>query len=198
MVGRDEMSKMDEIKNLKKLKIIRTAMKLFVEQGFENTPTAQIAREAQVANGTLFYHYKTKEDLINEIYLYVKKSMKDSIFENINLSDNFEKIMKNIWKDMISWGFENKMENLFLVKFHGSVYISKLTLEELREDFKKGEEIFKKGFESGEFKKISPELFQNITMNLLQSFLTEFYRIGRLDSELLEKSFQIYWDAIKK
>ena len=39
-------------------------MRLFAEQGFEATTIAQIAREAEVSQRTLFRYFGTKEDLI--------------------------------------------------------------------------------------------------------------------------------------
>ena len=50
----------------KREKIFSTALNLFVEHGFHGTPTSKIAKEAGVANGTLFHHFNTKEDLIIE------------------------------------------------------------------------------------------------------------------------------------
>lgn len=43
--------------------ILLSARDLFAVQGFEHTPVAQIAEAAQVAGGTIIYHFKTKENL---------------------------------------------------------------------------------------------------------------------------------------
>jgi len=48
----------------KKQLILGTALKLFVEAGFHGTATSKIAAEANVANGTLFNYFRTKEELI--------------------------------------------------------------------------------------------------------------------------------------
>ena len=52
--------------------ILKTALNLFTERGFHNTPTSLIAKEAGVATGTLFHYFKNKEILINELYLHIK------------------------------------------------------------------------------------------------------------------------------
>jgi AcrR family transcriptional regulator len=51
--------------NEKKQQIMNAALKLFVENGFHGTSTAEIAKTAGVATGTLFHHFKTKQELIN-------------------------------------------------------------------------------------------------------------------------------------
>lgn len=48
----------------KQQKILETAIKLFAEKGYANTSTSEIAKEAGVAEGTLFRYYKTKETLL--------------------------------------------------------------------------------------------------------------------------------------
>ena len=59
----------------KELQILNASLKLFVENGFHGTSTAEISKSAGVATGTLFHYFKTKEELINRLYLYSKESM---------------------------------------------------------------------------------------------------------------------------
>ena len=63
----------------KRKKIIEISLKLFVERGFHGTPTSLIAKEAGIANGTLFNYFKTKDILINEVYKEIKLKQKKSI-----------------------------------------------------------------------------------------------------------------------
>lgn len=51
----------------KKDKIIDAAIDLFADKGFRNTSTAEIAATSGVAQGTLFYHFKNKEGILNEV-----------------------------------------------------------------------------------------------------------------------------------
>lgn len=50
-----------------RLHILNTAKELFIKKGFLNITTAQIAELADVAHGTLFLHFKSKNSLILEI-----------------------------------------------------------------------------------------------------------------------------------
>src|ERR1044071_688560 len=47
----------------KRQQIHEAAMKLFVEKGIEGTTTREIAEAAKAGEGTMFRHYKSKEDL---------------------------------------------------------------------------------------------------------------------------------------
>jgi AcrR family transcriptional regulator len=44
--------------------IAETARRLFLERGFEAVPIAEIAREAEVSEATVFNYFPTKEDLV--------------------------------------------------------------------------------------------------------------------------------------
>ena len=55
-------------KNTDKRKgILRTAARLFARQGYDSTPTLQIAAEAGVTEPLIFYHFSGKEDLFTSI-----------------------------------------------------------------------------------------------------------------------------------
>ncbi len=48
-------------------RIIDAASRLIVEKGIENTSLADIAREADISKGTLYYYYASKDDLIFDL-----------------------------------------------------------------------------------------------------------------------------------
>jgi TetR/AcrR family transcriptional regulator len=48
--------------------IFRAAASLFSTRGFERTSVDEIAAQANVAKGTIFYHYKSKDDLFRRMY----------------------------------------------------------------------------------------------------------------------------------
>ncbi|MFI5678346.1 TetR/AcrR family transcriptional regulator [Streptomyces cellulosae] len=54
----------DRTRRLASQEILDTALRLFTEQGYDETTIAQIAREAGVSQRTLFRYFGTKEDLL--------------------------------------------------------------------------------------------------------------------------------------
>ncbi len=49
-------------------KIIQAATKVFAERGFYNSKVADVAKEAQVADGTIYLYFKNKDDLLISIF----------------------------------------------------------------------------------------------------------------------------------
>ncbi len=56
-------------KETKEERILESAMKLFSEQGYHNTTISQIANRADVAKGTVYWYFDSKEDLFQAILL---------------------------------------------------------------------------------------------------------------------------------
>lgn len=48
-------------------RIVRAAIEVFAEKGYSGAATSEIAQRAEVAEGTIFRHYKTKKDLLYAI-----------------------------------------------------------------------------------------------------------------------------------
>ncbi|MFO7645120.1 MAG: TetR/AcrR family transcriptional regulator [Desulfosarcina sp.] len=56
-------------KNLDKYRcILEAAIKVFAEQGFFQSTIAQIAKEAGVADGTIYLYFKNKDDILVQFY----------------------------------------------------------------------------------------------------------------------------------
>ena len=56
------------VADLTRQRLVRAALELFTTQGYHVTTTAQIARKAGVAEGTMYRHFESKQHLMNELY----------------------------------------------------------------------------------------------------------------------------------
>lgn len=54
--------------DLTRQRLIRTALELFTTRGYHETTTAQIAKRAGIAEGTIYRHFASKQQLVNELY----------------------------------------------------------------------------------------------------------------------------------
>ena len=61
----------------KKSDILKTATHLFAHKGFRQTSMAELSRLSEVAEGTIFYYFKTKENLL----VAVLESARDTLID---------------------------------------------------------------------------------------------------------------------
>jgi AcrR family transcriptional regulator len=71
----------DRARRLASQEILDTALRLFTEQGYDETSVAQIAREAGVSQRTLFRYFGAKEDLLGGDQKQFGKVLADTIGE---------------------------------------------------------------------------------------------------------------------
>jgi AcrR family transcriptional regulator len=57
----------------KRKAILDAALRVFAEHGIVDGPTSAISKAAGVAEGTLFTYFKTKDELMNELYLELRE-----------------------------------------------------------------------------------------------------------------------------
>lgn len=108
-------------------KIIEAAFKLFNEKGYFNTTTTDIAKEANIATGSVYTYFNDKKDIYIEISNRISKNIfepTESFWEENKKLDfkdikNVKKIFKIFIKDMM--GYHN-----FSKLFHDDMTALKL------------------------------------------------------------------------
>lgn len=65
----------------KKTYILKTALQLFSTQGISSTSMQEIAEVCEMSKGSLYLHFKSKDELEESIYLYCFQLIRDSIIQ---------------------------------------------------------------------------------------------------------------------
>ena len=181
----------------KRKAILKTALTLFTERGFHNTPTSLIAKEAGVATGTLFHHFKNKEILINELYLHIKKEMLDVLIDESNKIPAIDKKLELVWMNSVKWGIMHPKESLFFQQFASSPFISNLTREQAASQFEFIFDLIDEAVENEILKPMSREFisayFEGMVFTTIQ-YLRKFP--NNISEENLRKIFDVYKNGI--
>lgn len=188
------------IMETKRTKILKTALSLFVTNGFESTATACISAKAKVATGTLFHHFKSKDDLINALYYEIKASMKDRLdIDSINFTD-WKKGFYEMWKVFMQWTLDNPKEVEFLLMYEESPYITPKTKEDSELLFQDAIAVLADGIKKGVFLEMPLELL----LSIIQKHMSALARYIIVHPEIFKNSrkrkvlFTSYWGAIAK
>lgn len=71
----------------RKNEILDVAEHLFVTKGFDNTSTNDILREIGIARGTLYYHFKSKTDILDAMIERISKQLIERATDIFNKKD---------------------------------------------------------------------------------------------------------------
>jgi AcrR family transcriptional regulator len=186
-----------KIKN-KKEAIMESALELFTTEGFDNTSTASISKNAGVATGTLFTYFENKVDLINELYLSTKKEL-FGVLLPVEVPDEFTiDFARKIWSTMIRWGLDNPTKMRFIIQYSSSPYISKLTWDGIDAEMEMTRNMFSKAVDDGIIKDLSLDYLGYITTSHIYATIIFMITNGIDDDDFIERVFPTMWDMLKR
>jgi len=91
----------------KKQALLEAAMQVVAVHGIA-APTSQIAKEANVAEGTLFRYFPTKDDLLNDLFAHLLQSLGGSLMLGYELDAPLKSRVQTVWNNYIDWGIRNQ------------------------------------------------------------------------------------------
>ena len=78
------------------------AARVIAAQGL-GAPTATIAKEAGVSNGSLFTYFDTKADLFNQLYLELKTEMAAAALGGLPAGADVRGQCSHMWSGWLRW-----------------------------------------------------------------------------------------------
>jgi AcrR family transcriptional regulator len=90
----------------KRSALLAAAIRVIVTQGL-SAPTAMIAKEAGVSNGSLFTYFETKTDLFNELYRLLKSEMAEVGLTGLPRDARLRDQFFHVWSNWMYWALAN-------------------------------------------------------------------------------------------
>lgn len=182
----------------KRKAIMESALKLFAENGFHATPTARIAKEAGVANGTLFQHFPTKEKLVADLFVLVKEEL-EAVLANHPTDFSTEQKFQWYFSQSILWALQNRDKFNYIQQFYNSTYIFLLQQSELKKYTEAHLLLIQQGIKEGMIKDLNTELIYQLFTS--QVFGTVQYLTTQPTPEpqkAIAETFDLLWLMLKK
>ncbi len=181
----------------KKQKILNTTIRLITEQGFHATPMSQIAREAEVAAGTIYHYFSSKEELIQVIYEQLAEEI-DAVIQEVDDPEmTVEQRFYEIWLNVFRYFIGNQEKFLFLEQFNHSPFQQETAgrfhgrlLQNMRDWYQKANTD-----------SVLIDLPENLISALMYSQLSALVHVHifqevDLDGTLIEKAMRCSWRSI--
>jgi AcrR family transcriptional regulator len=86
--------------------LMAAATRVIAAQGL-SAPTAVIAREAGISNGSLFTYFETKADLFSQLYLELKTGMATASLEGLPVKAPLREQFSRMWSNWMRWATSN-------------------------------------------------------------------------------------------
>jgi AcrR family transcriptional regulator len=179
--------------------ILATALTLFTERGFFGTPTSLISKEAGVATGTLFFYFKTKEDLIDTLYRRTKSEAAQAMCRGLNKEKTAKAKLRRLGFNAVEWGIQNPAKLKFMEQFAHSPFVSTNAQEEGMSHFLFLQDLVQEGIRKGAIRDFDPSLIFCMMASALSGLIT---RASATDDSaerevLIEQGLDLVWNGLK-
>ena len=184
----------------KKEIILETALRLFVENGFHGTATAKITQEANVATGTLFNYFKTKDELIIFLYHSILKEMDDFVMEKLVFHSISMESFRSFFVSTLSWSLENRVHYEYLQQFNHSPYFKTLALGISNQEEHPLFVLIKNGIDLVLIKQMPVSFIYSLftsQINGLYYYIVSNDLVEDEKSDLIHDTFEMFWKMIE-
>lgn len=136
-------------------RILEAAVKVFAEQGFFQSTVSQIAKEAGVADGTIYLYFKNKDDILVQFFSYKTKQVFARFREDVDKADNaIDKLRNLIRRHLEEFQSDRNMAVVYQAETHQKSRLVEKQIKEMSKMyFDIVSEIIEQGQEDGAIRK---------------------------------------------
>ncbi|GHV76524.1 TetR family transcriptional regulator [Spirochaetia bacterium] len=183
------------IQSSKRDDLLNAALKLIAGQGFHAAPMAQIAEEANIGVGTIYRYFKNKDELINGLYLEIRKRMAEAIGkgqdEAAPVKAQFVKSLQNLIRYLI----ENPEEIQFTEQYEHSPFITDETKAEIEKVASPISDLLTRAQKEKRLKPLPfpvlMAMFSGASMGLLKAYLQK-----KSSPAKMNEAIEAIWDML--
>ncbi|RZS99754.1 TetR/AcrR family transcriptional regulator [Aquimarina brevivitae] len=182
----------------KKAIVLQTTLELITTQGIAATSLSQIIKKSGVANGTVYHHFKNKDEIITELYLMLTQDFGTVVMRNAP-EDDLKKQFTVMWLNLFYYFVNNPLAFIFSEQIARSPEIPQTLKDEARQYYNDIQDYFKKGIKAKVFKSyntlVMEELFFGNVVSLVKIHENETVK---LKEKHINQAIEISWRGFLK
>lgn len=159
-------------------------------------PTARIARDAGLAEGTLFTYFSSKDELLNQLYLELKGDFALLNFASYSANGSVRDRFEHFWNGLIDWGAKYPEKRKALRQLAVSDRITRETRSKAAAAFAEISALFEQGRQDGVLKD-QPQGFIGAVLDAMSVMTFDLIAQEPDRHEHYKKAgFAVLWDGI--
>lgn len=178
--------------------LLDAALRVFVERGYYGTSVPDVAREAGVANGTMYHHFPSKEALVNALYRRWKDRVASIVFTEFPTAAEPREQFRSMWHALASFARENPRAFAFMELHNHASYLDaeSQALENRLKEFTTA--FVERAQTLGQLKPIEPALLIELVFGAFNGMMrTQWERRVDLTDEKVEAAEAACWDMVR-
>ncbi|MGD2271506.1 MAG: TetR/AcrR family transcriptional regulator [Desulfobacterales bacterium] len=112
--------------------MLEAAVKVFARQGFFHSTVSQVAKQAGVADGTIYLYFKNKDDILVQFFSYKTKQVFERFRREVDRADNAIDKLKNLIRLHLEEFQRNRdMAIVYQVETHQNSRLAEAQIKEM-------------------------------------------------------------------
>ncbi|AFD07388.1 TetR/AcrR family transcriptional regulator [Solitalea canadensis] len=136
----------------KRQSILNSSLAIITEHGFHGSSMKMISEKAGVAAGTIYLYFTNKEELINELFLEIRRRINDVVVNAFDEALAYRTNFSNIWHSLYDYYLNNDQVFKFIEQYSSSPFIVESTKRKGEKILAPVYEILGKGIDQGYIK----------------------------------------------
>ncbi len=183
----------------KKSAIFLATLELISNNGFHSSPMSELAKKAGVAAGTIYHYFDSKDQLIVELYVIVRKNIYDSIQLDMESSLSYRERFRKFYFSLYEYYLKHPKEYLFLEQYSTSPFIAKLDRDEQNKVNQPVIDFIRKGVITMQLRDMPTRLLWALVQAQVHALVRLHLNNEMLiDMQNLTAGFNMCWEGIKK
>lgn len=167
---------MDKLTNEKRLEILKAAIDLFSERGFERTTVDEIASRANVGKGTIYLYFENKEKIFIAILESGIQAIIDRMDEILNESGDFQQRFEAMLKEHLQFAEDHRefyqvlLKERLNMKLIGDKDAQDRLMEKHQKTHQQLSQFMQIGIDQNQLRKGDPSTFAFVFSGILSHF----------------------------
>ena len=180
----------------KRQAILRAAVHEIAQSGL-GASTAGIARRAELAEGTLFTYFATKNELINELYIELKCEVYRRVNANFPHRAELRQRALHVWNETLHWAIERPDERKVSMQLGVSDVVTAATRERMSSEGDAIAQALSELATRGAFKDLPPGFASSSMAAMQNAVMDAIASKPRQKATLIDKGFDAFWRMAK-
>lgn len=182
----------------KKRAILDATLRLIRANGFHNAPMSLVAKEANVATGTIYHHFESKTSIIAALYAQQKELMGRALLRGDKPDEQYRERFFRFWNNLYKHFISNPDGFLFLEQYSNSPFINNSLREDNEHFYAPVVEFIKSGINSGILRNTNPDLMVSIIYgNIVSCVKLHLSGTLKMTPAHIKQAIQTTWDGVK-
>jgi AcrR family transcriptional regulator len=161
-----------------------------------SAPTAKIAKEAGVAEGTLFTYFANKDELLNRLYLELKMDLRDAMMAGYPAGKSLVDRSRHVWDRFVGWGSAHPLKRRAMRQLAVSDRITEESKKLVADAFGEFDDMMRACVAGGAMRHEPPSFVSAIMSAIGDTTMDFIMREPGQAKRYRKAGFDAFWNAV--